>query len=146
MTTDNYFKLKIPALSRNESYARAVCAAFAAQCDPTLQKLQDIRAAVSEAVTNCIVHAYKNRDITGEIEITGKISAGSIYIKVRDKGCGIADIKQALTPLFTTDRENERSGLGFTVIEDCADYMRVSSKPDKGTLVTMRFDTDTQNE
>lgn len=134
-TFDNYFKMTIPALSRNESYARAAVAAFAAQLDPTIEELNDIKAAVSEAVTNCIVHAYA--DTFGKIDITCRMYDNGIYIKIRDKGCGIEDIKQAMTPLFTTSPETERAGLGFAVMESFTDRLKVSSKPGKGTTVIM---------
>ncbi|MCH5324570.1 MAG: anti-sigma F factor [Eubacterium sp.] len=127
--------MTIPALSRNESYARAAVAAFAAQLDPTIEELNDIKAAVSEAVTNCIVHAYA--DTFGKIDITCRMYDNGIYIKIRDKGCGIEDIKQAMTPLFTTSPETERAGLGFAVMESFTDRLKVSSKPGKGTTVIM---------
>ncbi len=132
----NKMQIKLPSLSVNEGMARAVAAAFVSQLDPTATELADIKCAVSEAVTNCIVHAY--RDALGMIRMTVKLCEGRIVrIEIVDKGCGIADVKQARQPLFTTDAAGERSGMGFTVMESFTDGVRVSSKPGKGTTVTM---------
>ncbi|MBS7397453.1 MAG: anti-sigma F factor [Ruminiclostridium sp.] len=139
MKCDNYIKLTVPALSRNESFARAAVGAFVSQLDPTLDELGSVKAAVSEAVTNCIVHAYADSDTIGLINITSRIIGNEIYIKISDKGCGIEDIKKAMEPLFTTKPEQERSGLGFAVMESCCDKVRVSSKKGKGTTVTLIF-------
>ena len=137
MKCDNYMKPTLPALSRNESFARAAVGAFVSQLDPTLDELGSVKAAVSEAVTNCIVHAYADSDSIGLIYITARIISNQIYIKISDKGCGIEDIKKAMEPLFTTKPEQERSGLGFAVMESCCDKVRVSSKKGKGTTVTL---------
>ena len=145
MKCDNYIKLTVPALSRNESFARAAVGAFVSQLDPTLDELGSVKAAVSEAVTNCIVHAYADSDTIGLINITSRIISNKIYIKISDKGCGIEDIKKAMEPLFTTKPEQERSGLGFAVMESCCDKVRVSSKKGKGTTVTLIF-TVTEKE
>ena len=132
----NKMQIKLPSLSVNEGMARAAAAAFVSQLDPTATELADIKCAVSEAVTNCIVHGY--RDCLGMIRMTVKLCEGRIVrIEIADKGCGIADIKQARQPLFTTDAAGERSGMGFTVMESFTDGVRVSSKPGKGTTVTM---------
>lgn len=139
MKYNNYFKLTIPALSRNESFARAAVSAFVTQLDPLVSQLADIKAAVSEAVTNCIVHAYGDSDQSGKIDITARLTEDLVYIKIKDNGCGIEDIKQAMEPLFTTKPEEERSGLGFAVMESCSDKVRVSSKRGKGTTVTLTF-------
>jgi len=139
MKCDNYIKLTVPALSRNESFARAAVGAFVSQLDPTLDELGSVKAAVSEAVTNCIVHAYADSDTIGLINITSRIIGNKIYIKISDKGCGIENIKKAMEPLFTTKPEQERSGLGFAVMESCCDKVRVSSKKGKGTTVTLIF-------
>ena len=139
MKCDNYIKLTVPALSRNESFARAAVGAFVSQLDPSLDELGSVKAAVSEAVTNCIVHAYADSDTIGLINITSRIISNKIYIKISDKGCGIEDIKKAMEPLFTTKPEQERSGLGFAVMESCCDKVRVSSKKGKGTTVTLIF-------
>ena len=135
MNIVNSMELKIPSKSINESFARSVISAFILQLDPTISELSDIKTAVSEAVTNCIVHGY--RDTGGMIYIKGEIAEdNTIIIKIRDKGKGIPDIKKAMEPLFTTGGE-ERAGLGFTVMESFMDKVKVSSKEDKGTTVTL---------
>ena len=132
----NSMKLTLPSYSINEGIARGAVAAFCAQLDPTVAELGDIKCALSEAVTNAIVHAY--RDTIGEIYISVDLLENSIVrIKVKDRGCGIPDVKCARAPLFTTDRAGERSGMGFTVMESFTDSMRVSSKVGKGTAVTL---------
>ena len=137
MKTVNSMKITFPAMSKNESLARSVAAAFAAQADPTVEELTDIRSAVCEAVTNAIVHGY--RDSEGEITLTLKMTEGNcLYIKITDKGCGIPDIKQAMEPLFTTAPEEERAGLGFAVMEAFTDSLKVTSRVGKGTSVTMK--------
>ena len=133
---ENEMKLILPSLSVNEGMARAAVAAFCAQLNPTAVELADIKCAVSEAVTNCIVHAY--REEAGEIIIDVKLCEGRLVrIDIRDKGCGIENIKQAREPLFTTDAAGERSGMGFTVMESFSDELRVTSRKDKGTTVTL---------
>ena len=135
MNIVNSMELKIPSKSINESFARSVISAFILQLDPTISELSDIKTAVSEAVTNCIVHGY--RDTGGMIYIKGEIAEdNTIIIKIRDKGKGIPDIKKAMEPLFTTGGE-ERAGLGFAVMESFMDKVKVSSKEDKGTTVTL---------
>ena len=137
MEVINSIKFVMPALSVNESSARAVVSSFMIQSDPTVEELADIRTAVSEAVTNAVVHAY--RGTYGSIELTVKLLRGrEIYIRVKDKGCGIADVEQAMEPLFTTAPEEERSGLGFSVVQSFMDKLAVKSVPGKGTTVTMR--------
>lgn len=132
----NSMKLTLPSSSVNEGIARSAVAAFCAQLDPTVAELADIRCAVSEAVTNCIVHAYRDR--IGEIYITvDLLESGVIRIKIRDRGCGIDDVRGAREPLFTTDRAGERSGMGFTVMESFSDAMSVSSHVGKGTTVVL---------
>ena len=132
----NVLKMKLPSLSVNEGVARSVVAAFCAQLDPTPNELADIKCAVSEAVTNCIVHAYK--DSIGIVYITVRLCEGGLVrIEIKDKGCGIEDIELARRPLFTTDAENERSGMGFTVMESFCDKVRVFSGCKKGTTVTL---------
>ncbi|MDE6518908.1 MAG: anti-sigma F factor [Ruminococcus sp.] len=133
----NEIKFTVPSLSVNESTARAVVSSFIVQADPTVEELSDIRTAVSEAVTNCIVHGYRNSQ--GNIEIVVRIMPNrEIYIKIKDNGCGIADVQQAMQPLFTTAPEEERSGLGFSVMESFMDRLTVKSRVNKGTTVTMR--------
>lgn len=132
----NSFYLKIPSRSANESFARVAVSAFVSQLDPTLEELSDIKTAVSEAVTNSIVHAYKNE--IGNIYISAEIYENrSIKIRIRDSGCGIDDVSKALQPLFTTVG-GERSGLGFSVMQSFMDYLKVTSKPGKGTIVIMK--------
>lgn len=137
MEVINEIKFSMPSLSVNESTARAVVSSFLIQADPTIEELSDIRTAVSEAVTNAVVHAY--RGTKGKIELTVKLLAGrEIYIRVKDRGCGIKDVEQAMEPLFTTAPEEERSGLGFSVMESFMDKLTVKSVPEKGTTVVMR--------
>ena len=131
----NTLKLEIESRSVNESFARAAVAAFAAQLDPNVEEISDIKTAVSEAVTNCIVHAYSDK--VGKIYITADIfENGRFRVKIKDKGCGIEDINQAMEPLFTT-LGGERAGLGFAVMESFCDKLKVRSVPDKGTVVTL---------
>ena len=132
----NGFTCTLPAKSVNEGLARGMISAFCSQADPTVEELCDVKTAVSEAVTNCIVHGYRNT--IGLIYMQIRIfDGGKIYIKIRDRGCGIADIKQAMEPLFTTSPETERSGLGFSVMESFMDKLSVKSATGKGTTVTM---------
>ena len=127
----NEMDLKFLSRSSNESFARAAVAAFVAQIDPTIDELADIKTAVSEAVTNCIVHAY--REDLGMIYINVKLfENGTIAIRVRDKGCGIENVKKAMEPMFTT-AGGERAGLGFVVMESFMNRLKVSSKVGKGT-------------
>ena len=131
----NEMRLVIPSRSANEGFARAVVASFVAQLDPAVDELADLRTAVSEAVTNCIVHAYP--DTIGEVTLTARLFGnGRVVIKVRDKGCGIEDVEKAMEPLFTTGGE-DRSGLGFSVMESCTDKLHVASVKGKGTVVTL---------
>jgi stage II sporulation protein AB (anti-sigma F factor) len=135
MKTTNKFTMTLLSRSSNESFARACIAAFATQLDPTLEEINDIKTAVSEAVTNCIVHAYK--ETLGNIYITAELlEDNSIKIKIRDKGCGIENIEQAMEPLYTSVG-GERAGLGFAVMQSFMDKIKVNSKLDKGTTVTM---------
>ena len=122
--------------SANEGFARAAAACFAAQLDPTLDEVNDIKTAVSEAVTNCIVHAYP--DTIGKVSMRMRLFAdNSLEIAVKDWGVGIEDVERARTPLFTTGDEN-RSGMGFTIMESFMDAVKVRSAPGKGTTVTLR--------
>ena len=131
----NSMRLCLPALSVNEGIARAAIAAFCAQCDPSATELADIKCAVSEAVTNCIVHAY--RECEGEIYITVRLIPRGVRIAIRDKGCGIEDVQRAREPLYTTDAAGERSGMGFTVMESFMDRLSVHSVKGRGTLVVL---------
>jgi len=136
MSVENEMKLSFPSLSRNESFARSAAAAFAAQLDPTVDELEDMKTAVSEAVTNAIVHAYP--DVVGQVQLRVRLLTGSVVeIQVKDRGRGIENVDQARTPLFTTGGQ-ERSGMGFTIMENFMDTLRVASKPGRGTTVTMR--------
>ncbi|MBQ3063900.1 MAG: anti-sigma F factor [Clostridia bacterium] len=129
-------QLTLPAISRNEAVARAAVAVFCAQAEPDTTELADIKCAVSEAVTNCIVHAY--RHTKGSVYITVSLFADrTVRISIADSGCGIANIAQAREPLFTTDAAGERSGMGFTVMENFMDRLYVSSHQGKGTTVVL---------
>ena len=131
----NETRITFPARSANEGFARAAAAAFVSQLDPAVDELADLRTAVSEAVTNCIVHAYP--DSIGTVTLTMKLFAnGRVVVRIRDCGCGIPDIEKAMEPLFTTGGE-ERSGLGFSVMQSFTDRVRVTSHPGKGTTVTL---------
>ena len=135
MKAINEMRLQIESRSVNEAFARAAVAAFAAQLDPNIEEISDIKTAVSEAVTNCIVHAYP--ETMGKIYIwAGIFENRTVKIKIKDKGCGIADVKQAMEPLSTT-LGGERAGLGFAVMESFCDRIKVSSKVGKGTTVTL---------
>ena len=136
MKFDNYMILEFPSKSANEAFARSAVACFAAQMDPTLEELGDIRTAVSEAVTNCIVHAYP--DGLGIIALRCRILKDNILdIVIKDKGVGIPDLEQARRPMFTTGG-SERSGMGFTIMETFMTSFSVSSEPGKGTTIHMR--------
>ena len=136
MKSDNYITLEFLSRSANEGFARGAVACFAAQLDPTLEELGDIKTAVSEAVTNAIVHAYPDR--LGKIVIKARILEGGILeVSVRDWGQGIPDVEKASQPLYTTGGE-ERSGMGFTIMESFMDQLTVRSQDGKGTRVTMR--------
>ncbi|MDY4443877.1 MAG: anti-sigma F factor [Butyricicoccus sp.] len=131
----NQMSIKFPSRSSNEAFARQAIAAFAAQLDPTIDEINDIKTAVSEAVTNCIVHAYRNE--MGYITLGAKLyDTGEIQITVRDKGCGIPDVQQARQPMFTTG-DAGRSGMGFTIMESFMDKLKVRSREGIGTQVTM---------
>ena len=130
----NEMKLTVDSLSVNEAFVRVAVAAFVSSLDPTIEEINDIKTAVSEAVTNAIVHAY--RDTVGKIYITVSTEESTVRISVRDRGCGIENIKQAMEPLFTTGGE-ERAGLGFAVMESFTDRLTVHSRVGKGTVVTM---------
>ncbi len=132
----NEMQLSFPSNSSNEAFARAAVSAFVAQLDPTVGELCDIKTAVSEAVTNCIVHAYRNT--IGTIYINCRIyEDGKVIVKVRDRGCGIEDIQKAMQPMYTTSGD-ERAGLGFAVMQSFMDRLHVASKPGKGTSVILQ--------
>ncbi len=136
MKFDNYMVLEFPSRSSNEAFARSAVACFAAQMDPTMEELGDIRTAVSEAVTNCIVHAYPNA--YGTIILRCRVLKDNVLdIVIKDKGIGISDIEQAKRPMFTTGG-SDRSGMGFTIMESFMTSFEVNSTPGKGTTVHMR--------
>ena len=135
MKSQNFMKLNIPSKSVNESFARCAVAAFCSQLDPTVEQINDIKTAVSEAVTNCIVHGY--RDTFGIIYITATISDDTVTIKIADRGVGIEDVSKAMQPLFTTDPNGERAGIGFAVMQSFMDSVKVKSNLGKGTRVVM---------
>ena len=136
----NEMKLRLPALSVNEAVARTVISAFLAELNPTVEELGDLRCAVSEAVTNCIVHAYRGRD--GRycfIYISVRLyDDREVSVEISDNGCGIDDVEMARTPAFTTGESDERCGMGFLVMESFTDSLSVKSRPGKGTSVLMR--------
>ena len=136
MKFENYMLLEFPSKSSNEAFARSAVACFAAQMDPTLEELGDIRTAVSEAVTNCIVHAYPNG--LGVISVRCRILKDSVLdVVIKDKGVGIEDLEKARKPMYTTGG-SDRSGMGFTIMESFMSEFSVVSKPGKGTSVHMR--------
>lgn len=132
----NEMNVSFLSKSSNEAFARSAVTAFVMNLDPTINELADIKTAVSEAVTNCIVHGYRMEQ--GVIYINVRITdSNKVIIKIRDKGCGIEDVEKAMEPLYTTAPEEERAGLGFAVMQSFTDRVRVSSKPHKGTAVTL---------
>ncbi|MBY6272116.1 MAG: anti-sigma F factor [Caldibacillus debilis] len=134
---NNRMRLEFPALSQNESFARITVAAFVAQLDPTMDEINEIKTAVSEAVTNAIIHGYEN-DPEGIITIEAAIEDRSVEIVIRDRGVGIENIEEARQPLFTTKPELERSGMGFTIMENFVDELEIVSKPNEGTTVRLK--------
>lgn len=135
MKMENLMTLTFHSRSVNEGFARTAVAAFVAQLDPTVDELCDIKTAVSEAVTNCVVHAYQNT--IGRVYIQAKISGDKVTIRIRDKGCGIPDIQKAMEPLYTTCLTGERAGLGFAVMQQLMDKVKVYSVLGKGTTVVL---------
>ena len=133
---ENEMTLNFLSKSCNEAFARVAVAAFVSQLDPTIEELSDIKTAVSEAVTNCIIHGYENDE--GIIKIKCKLVAKSVHIEISDNGKGIKNIEEAKTPLFTTKPNLERSGMGFTIMESFMDDMEVESVEGLGTKVTMK--------
>lgn len=133
---NNTMYLKIPALSENEPFARDTVAAFCVRLNPSLDELSDVKTAVSEAVTNCIVHAYAGGE--GEIEVECAACDGALHIRISDSGRGIEDVARALEPFFTTLEGDERSGMGFTIMQTFMSEFSVRSAPGEGTVVTMK--------
>ena len=137
----NEMKLRLPALSVNEAVARSVISAFAASLNPTVEELGDLRCAVSEAVTNCIVHAYRDlpESETGYVYISARLyDTREVTVEISDNGCGIEDVELARSPSFTTGGSAERCGMGFLVMESFTDSLSVKSRKGKGTTVLMR--------
>ncbi|MBE6608211.1 MAG: anti-sigma F factor [Ruminococcaceae bacterium] len=133
-TLTNSMTLSFLSLSQNESFARQAVCAFVAQLDPTLEELSDTRIIISEAVTNCVVHAYKKTP--GEVFLSVKCySDKSIAIKIKDKGCGIENVEQAMVPFYTTDKQGERSGMGFAIMQGLSKKLKVKSETGKGTTL-----------
>lgn len=128
-------KFEIPAKSENEKLARTVCAAFVLGLDPTIEEIDEIKTAVSEAVTNCIIHGYDSED--GVIDIEAEIRDRSVTYIIKDYGCGIEDIEKAMEPLYTGKPGSERSGMGFSIMEAFMDELKVESRPGKGTIIIM---------
>ena len=129
-------KIQFPALAQNEMLSRMVVSGFLAQLNPTVEDISDIKTAVSEAVTNAIVHGYKDK--SGSVILEGRIYKDRIvYISIKDRGCGIEDVEKAREPLFTTGADEERAGLGFSIMESFMDKLLVKSATGKGTTVTM---------
>ncbi len=149
-TLENEMKLEFISKSSNEAFARITVAAFASQLDPTIEELSDIKTAVSEAVTNCIIHGYENKQ--GIVKIQCKLKNDQIIIEISDSGKGIENVDMAKEPLYTTKPNLERSGMGFTIMESFMDEMKVESIVGIGTKVTMKktikkiLDEDENNE
>lgn len=133
---DNQMEITFDSLSKNEGFARTVVAAFVSQLNPTLEEIADIKTAVSEAVTNCIIHAY--RDTVGKIDVKCEITGFEITIEINDTGVGIADVTKAMEPLYTTSPELERSGMGFAFMSAFMDELKVTSKVNQGTSIQMK--------
>ena len=133
---ENRAKVKFAAISENEAFARVIATAFITSLDPTIEEVQDVKTAVSEAVTNAIVHGYENKG--GEIEMSLEIKGREVYIRIKDEGVGIDDVGKAMEPLFTTKPEQERSGMGFSFMEAFMDELDVSSIKGRGTTVHMK--------
>ena len=141
---ENWMRMELPSRSENEEFARVAVAVFASRLDPTLEEINDIKTAVSEAVTNCIIHGYKSG--AGIIYIGVWIEESmeklkeerTLWVEIRDEGCGIPDVKQAMEPMYTTDPTGERSGMGFSFMEAFMDGVEVWSEPGRGTKITMK--------
>jgi stage II sporulation protein AB (anti-sigma F factor) len=132
----NEMSLTFSAISENESFARVTVAAFVAQLDPTLDELTEIKTVVSEAVTNCIIHGYENSGV-GKVTINTSLDESFVTVTIHDDGVGIKDVEQAKQPLFTTKPELERSGMGFTIMENFMDHVTIETKEGKGTTIIM---------
>lgn len=137
-TNREHMRLEMESLSRNEEFARVVTAVFMSRLDPTLEEVDDVKTAVSEAVTNAVIHGYRGGRGTIYLDLTADLEERVLTVAVEDLGVGIADVKQAMEPMFTTDPEGERSGMGFSFMEAFMDQVEVESQPNHGTLVTMK--------
>lgn len=141
----NELKAIFPSLSENEALARLIVSGFVSQLNPMVDELSDVKTAVSEAVTNCIVHGYKNT--LGDIKLLVRLyEENEVYIRITDVGCGIDNVEKAMEPLFTSAPDEDRAGLGFTVMESFMDKLSVRSKLGKGTTVTMRKKLKSRNK
>lgn len=143
MSYNNELFLKFKSLSENEGFARACVASFCLPLNPSIEAITDIKTAVSEAVTNCVVHAYPNG--VGEVEINVKLSENQIYISIKDNGVGISDVLKAKEPFYTSKPDSERSGMGFTVMESFMDSVEVNSTVNKGTEVILIKNLEEKN-
>lgn len=141
---DNEMKLEFVSKSSNEAFARITVAAFASQLDPTIEELADIKTAVSEAVTNCIIHGYENT--CGIVKVEARLKNNWIEVQISDSGKGIEDVELAKKPLYTTKANLERSGMGFTIMESFMDEMKIESIPDMGTKITMKKYINKEND
>ena len=137
-TNREHMRLEMESLSRNEEFARVVTAVFMSRLDPTLEEVDDVKTAVSEAVTNAVIHGYRGGRGTIYLDLTADLEERVLTVAVEDRGVGIADVKQAMEPMFTTDPEGARSGMGFSFMEAFMDQVEVESQPNHGTLVTMK--------
>ena len=137
-TNREHMRLEMESLSRNEEFARVVTAVFMSRLDPTLEEVDDVKTAVSEAVTNAVIHGYRGGRGTIYLDLTADLEERVLTVAVEDRGVGIADVKQAMEPMFTTEPEGERSGMGFSFMEAFMDQVEVESQPNHGTLVTMK--------
>lgn len=135
---DNYMELRLPAESKNEAFARNVIAAFCVELNPTVDEIDDVKTVVSEAVTNCIVHAYADKK--GEIILRAAIDGGILHMEIEDSGVGIKNIDEARQPYYTSKPDEERSGMGFTIMESFMDGMEIISKPEGGVTVKLTKD------
>lgn len=133
-----HLKLEMDSLSQNEEFARVVTAVFMSRLNPTLEEVDDVKTAVSEAVTNAVIHGYQGRGGVIRMDITADTAEKILEVSIGDSGVGIPDVKKAMEPMFTTDPEGERSGMGFSFMEAFMDHVEVQSEPGKGTLVSMK--------
>lgn len=135
MKLNNYYRMTILSDTKNEAFVRSTVAAFCSELNPTVEQINDIKTAVSEAFTNCIVHAYNNE--VGEVTIEASVYENKYEIKISDSGCGVIDVAKAMEPFYTTKPEQERSGMGFTLMQAFMDEVTVLSEVGKGTTVIM---------